>query len=335
MNNSCCRGCGAKFQTFDPNSEGYIKAENREKSTLCERCFKIKNYGEYQKITKKNDEFFEVLKKINKTKDLVILVVDLFNINKNLKEITSYLPDNDILIVLNKRDVLPLSVKNSNILAYADEMGINYVDKLIISTSKNYNFDELMYKIKNHQKSKNVYVVGYTNVGKSSMINKIIYNYSDSYLEVTTSILPSTTLANVNVEVNENLTLVDTPGILDEGNIINFLEPDDLKKVMPRSEIRTISYQIRTKQTIFVDKFLRVDCEMYNNLTFYFSNKLNIERTFGKSDNLLNLKKYDLLVFENQDIVINGLGFIKTTHSGKVTIYTLPEVQVFTRTALI
>lgn len=335
MNNSCCRGCGAKFQTFDPNSEGYIKAENREKSTLCERCFKIKNYGEYQKITKKNEEFFDVLKKINKTKDLVVLVVDLFNINKNLKEITSYLPNNDILVVLNKRDVLPLSVKNSNLLAYVDEMGINYVDKIIISTTKNFNFDALMDKIKTHQKSNNVYVVGYTNVGKSSMINKIIYNYSDSNLEVTTSILPSTTLANVNVEVNENLTLVDTPGILDESNVINYLEPDDLKKVMPRSEIRTISYQIRTKQTIFVDKFLRLDCEMYNNLTFYFSNKLNIERTFNKNDELLSLKRYDLIVFENQDIVINGLGFIKVTHSGKITLYTLPDVQVFTRPALI
>ena len=43
MNNSC-RGCGAKFQTFDPNSEGYIKVENREKSTLCERCFKMSEY---------------------------------------------------------------------------------------------------------------------------------------------------------------------------------------------------------------------------------------------------------------------------------------------------
>ncbi len=334
MNNSC-RGCGAKFQTFDPNSEGYIKVENREKSTLCERCFKIRNYGEYQKITKKNEDFFNILKKINETKDLVLLVVDVFNINKNLKDICSYLKNNDIIVILNKRDVLPLSVKNTNLLAYVDSMGINYVDKIVISTNKNFNFDSLMHMIDSHQKTKNVYVVGYTNVGKSSMINKIIYNYSDSNLDVTTSILPSTTLSNVNVEVNDGLTLIDTPGILDDGNIMNYLEPNDLKKVLPRDEIRTIVYQIRTKQSIFVEDLLRVDAEMYNNLTFYFSNRLNIERTFNKTDKLSKLKKYDLIVFENQDIVINGLGFINVTHSGKITIYTLPDVEVFTRKALI
>ena len=139
--NKKCRGCGASFQTIDPLKEGFIKEENIEKSTLCERCFKIRNYGEYQKITKKNDDFFNILKEIDETRDLVVLVIDVFNINKDLLEICSYLKHNDILVVLNKRDILPLSVKNNNLLYYIDRLGINYVDKIIISTSKNFNFD--------------------------------------------------------------------------------------------------------------------------------------------------------------------------------------------------
>ena len=79
--NKICRGCGALFQSNNPELEGFIKEENNEKSTLCERCFKIRNYGEYQKITKKNDDFFEILKQINETGDLVVLVIDIFNIN--------------------------------------------------------------------------------------------------------------------------------------------------------------------------------------------------------------------------------------------------------------
>lgn len=333
--NKKCRGCGAKFQTQNPEKEGFIKEENLDKSTLCERCFKIRNYGEYQKITKKNDEFFEILKEINETKDLVILVVDIFNINKGLKEICSYLKNNDILLVFNKRDVLPLLVKNNNLLYYAEKLGLNYVDKMIISTRKNYNFDVLMEKINKYKKSNNVYVVGYTNVGKSSMINKIIYNYSNSILDVTTSVLPSTTLSNVVVKVNDNLTLIDTPGIIDDGSIMNYLEPEMLKKVLPRDEIRTITYQIRTKQTIFIESLVRIDCETTNNLTIYISNKLNISRIFEPSDKLTNLEKHDLIVFENQDIVISGLGFIKVTDSGPITIYTLPNVDVYTRGSLI
>lgn len=333
--NKICRGCGALFQSNNPELEGFIKEENKEKSTLCERCFKIRNYGEYQKITKKNDDFFEILKQINETGDLVVLVIDIFNINKDIKEICSYFKNNDVLVVLNKRDVLPLSVKINNLLAYVDRLGINYIDKLIISTAKNYNFDLLMNKINTYKKSKNVYAVGFTNVGKSSMINKIIYNYSDSILDVTTSILPSTTLSNVKVDVNENLTLIDTPGIIDDGSIMNYLEPEKLKKVLPRNEIRTITYQIRFKQSIFIEDLVRIDCEMSNNLTLYFSNKLDITREFNNSDKLRNLEKHELIVFENQDIVISGLGFIKVTDNGRIIIYTVPNVDVFTRPSLI
>ena len=333
--NKICRGCGALFQSNNPELEGFIKEENKEKSTLCERCFKIRNYGEYQKITKKNDDFFEILKQINETGDLVVLVIDIFNINKDIKEICSYFKNNDVLVVLNKRDVLPLSVKINNLLAYVDRLGINYIDKLIISTAKNYNFDLLMNKINIYKKSKNVYVVGFTNVGKSSMINKIIYNYSDSILDVTTSVLPSTTLSNVKVDVNESLTLIDTPGIIDDGSIMNYLEPEKLKKVLPRNEIRTITYQIRSKQSIFIEDLVRIDCEMSNNLTLYFSNKLDITREFNNSDKLHNLEKHELIVFENQDIVISGLGFIKATDNGRIIIYTVPNVDVFTRPSLI
>ena len=166
-------------------------------------------------------------------------------------------------------------------------------------------------------------------------LNKIIYNYSDSILDVTTSVLPSTTLSNVKVDVNENLTLIDTPGIIDDGSIMNYLEPEKLKKVLPRNEIRTITYQIRSKQSIFIEDLVRIDCEMSNNLTLYFSNKLDITREFNNSDKLHNLEKHELIVFENQDIVISGLGFIKATDNGRIIIYTVPNVDVFTRPSLI
>ena len=50
---------------------------------------------------------------------------------------------------------------------------------------------------------------------------------------------------------------------------------------------------------------------------------------------MLDLQRHDLIVFENQDIVIDGLGFIKVTNSGKITLYTIPNVDIYTRTSLI
>ena len=42
-----------------------------------------------------------------------------------------------ILLVFNKRDILPLSLKNTNLLYYADKLGIKYIDKIIFEWTKN------------------------------------------------------------------------------------------------------------------------------------------------------------------------------------------------------
>ena len=45
--NKKCIGCGATLQTINTEEVGYVKEQNLEKSSLCERCFRIRNYGDY------------------------------------------------------------------------------------------------------------------------------------------------------------------------------------------------------------------------------------------------------------------------------------------------
>lgn len=305
-----CRGCGALI-THDG---------------LCERCFRIKHYNEYKVVSKTNNEFIPILENINKTNDLVLLVVDLFNIG-NLSLIRKYLK-NDILLVLTKRDLLPKSVSINKLDNY--DYKIDYVDKIIISSNKNYNFDLLLDKINKYKKSNNVYVVGYTNAGKSTMINKLIYNYSDNKTEITTSPLPSTTLNTIEIKLND-ITLIDTPGLLDENDIVNYVSGDELKKIIPKKEIKPITYQIKGTQTIVVDKYLQIEASDID-LTFYISNNLEIKRYYKKMPT--KLKKHIIEVNKN-DIVIKGLCFIKTNKKSVLNIYTLDNVSVFTRDSII
>ena len=178
-----CKGCGTLIDNND----------------LCERCFRIKHYNDYKVESKTNNDFIPILENINKTNDLVLLVVDLFNIG-DLSLIRKYLK-NDILLVLTKRDLLPKSVSLDKLYNY--DYKIDFIDKIIISSNKNYNFDELLEKINRYKKTNNIYVVGYTNAGKSTMINKLIYNYSDLKTEITTSPLPSTTLNTIEIKLND------------------------------------------------------------------------------------------------------------------------------------
>lgn len=329
-----CIGCGSVLQSEDIKKDGYVKQINYDISTLCERCFKIRNYGEYKIVEKNNLDFIPILENIGKTKDLVVLVVDLFNISNNLEEIRKYIK-NDILLVLTKRDLLPLSVYDEKLKQYFENINMNIIDTVLISSEKNKNFDELMDKIYKYKKSKNVYVVGYTNAGKSTMINKIIYNYFNQDLEITTSMLPSTTLNSIEIKLSDELTIIDTPGLLNEGDLSNFIDIKTLKKVTPKKEIKPITYQIKNPQSIIIEDLVRIDLKDKNSITLYLSNTLKIERTFKPKDRLTNLKKYEFDINDNQDIVISGLGFFKLVKEGHIEIYTLPNIDIFVRDNLI
>ena len=43
-----CAGCGIELQFEDKNREGYVPEEKfmTEENLLCQRCYKIKNYGQ-------------------------------------------------------------------------------------------------------------------------------------------------------------------------------------------------------------------------------------------------------------------------------------------------
>lgn len=328
--NKKCLGCGAGLQIDFVEQEGYTR--NLE-NDLCERCFRINHYGDYKVIVKDNEEFINILKDINKTQDLVVLVVDLFNINQELLNLSKIIT-NPTLLVLSKRDLLPKSIFEDRILNYMNRFNLNIVDKIIISSNKNYKFDDLYQKINLYKNSKNVYVVGFTNAGKSTMINKLLYNYSENNTKITTSILPSTTLNNIEIKFNDELTIIDTPGLLDKGNIINYVESKDLKIIVPTREIKPITYQIKCKQFVEIDRYAYVECLDKTNITLFVSNKLNIKRNYS-SINIDEFDTYELSLKKSQDIVIAGLGFIKVSTDSKFRIHVLKNVLVYTRDSLI
>lgn len=316
-----CNGCGAYLQNSNDKLDGYTTNIDND---LCERCFRIKNYNEYKIVEKDNKKFIDILKEINKTNDLVVLLVDLFNIPIDLNEITKYL-NNDILLVLTKKDIFSYKISDKKFLSY--NYGINYIDALVVSSNKNYNFDLLYEKINKYKKTNNVYIIGYTNSGKSTLINKFVHNYSKNNINITTSNLPSTTLNKMEIIVNDNLTLIDTPGILDNNNI----DVNLLKKINPKKEIKPITYQIHNKQYVYIEDIIKIESSN-NNLTFYFSNNLKIKRKYN-DNKMINEKRIN--VKKNEDIVISGLGFIKVTNNETIKISTKNNYLIYTRRSLI
>lgn len=330
-----CKGCGVVLQDQNLLQEGYTT--NLE-NDICQRCFRMKNYGEYQVVTKSNDEYLNILKGVGETKDLVLYIADLLNLEEDIETIRELIP-NKMILVLNKKDVLPKSVKEEKLIKYLENKGINFEEVIVISVNKNLNIDYLLKRIKYYQTSKNVYVVGHTNAGKSSLINKLISNYSSNNQELTMSPLPSTTLNLVKIDINDHLTLIDTPGLVDNGSILNRVDASMVKKISPRKEIKPRTYQLRKNQSIIIEDLIRIDYVEgeKNSFTLFVSNDLKVKRLLNlfNNDELKDKNKFTYEMKYDEDLVINGLGFVKIVNKGIVDVYIDKDIDVYTRRSLI
>ena len=321
---SKCHGCGVILQNENKELLGFTP--NLE-SELCERCFRINHYNDYKRVIKDNNFILEILSKIN-NKDLVVLIIDIMSIPENLNLIKENLKNN-ILLVLSKADLLPSEMYEEKFDKIAKSLNVEFVDKILISSNKNYNIDLLMDKINTYKKSNNVYFVGYSNSGKSTLINKIIYNYTNINETITTSLLPSTTLDLIEIKIDEDLTIFDTPGLLEDGNIIDVIDEKSLNKIMPKKKINPRVYQIKNKQVIKIEDIISIMIEPKNDLVFYISNALNITREYEK-----NIEGREITINANEDLVIMGLGFIKFKNKTTIVLNSKYEVNIFTRKSL-
>lgn len=323
-----CSGCGIKLQTEDKNKLGYI--DTLEKN-ICNRCFRLSHYGEYKKVELNNQDYEKIIKTIPES-SLVIYTADIMSL-----DLTNLDKFKKVLLVITKRDILPKSVKDYKLIEYIKKQSPNVLDIVIISSIKNYNLDQLYEKIQKLSNNQDVYLVGNTNTGKSTLLNKLIKNYQDTPTNsITVSMYPSTTLDKVSVKL-KHITIIDTPGLIDNGNIVNYLDSKDLKKITPKKEIKPKSCQIEKTGSILIDNYARIDYETKNknSMVIYASQSLNNRFCSQTKDDLKNLKLSSFNLEKDKDIVIPGLCFIKFVGPINVNIYTNNQVKVFKRDNLI
>lgn len=330
--NKVCIGCGSKFQTLDKNKEGYINPKVYEKATLCERCFKIKYYGEAY-VTDNPKDKTSLIKMINDSKKSVVYLVDTLTISKETLSVIDSL-SNKVYLVLTKRDLLPKSVKNSKLKEYISNLTL-IKDVFVISALKNNGVTELYNElIKNNEKS--VYVIGYTSSGKSTFINKLLI-FNGKSGNITTSSLPNTTLECINIKLNDKLTLIDTPGFVSENSSYNFIDVDIYKKLLPKSVIKPKVYTIKKDFMIILGDILRIENNSNEdvNLVFYFKNEIKLNKMRSIRNKLLKDKdKLDVKV-SDKDIILEGLGYIKVVGYANLTMYTLNKKMISVRNKMI
>ena len=319
-----CIGCGSILQDTDKNKDGYVLDINDK---LCQRCFRIRYYNEYKNTIRDNNDYLKILDSINND-DLVVYVTSLLDIR--LDYIDSF---KNVIVVLTKRDILPKSVKDEKLIKYIKSR-YNPLEVIVVSSVKNYNIDYLFDTLRQYKKN-NIYVVGTTNGGKSTLINKLIKNYSDNDVVITSSMYPSTTLDKIEINIL-GLNIIDTPGLINKGSIVNYIDNNLLKKITIKKEIKPKTYQLNGKGSILIEDLIRLDYDTKGtSMTIYVNNLVNI-RFLGKDNNkLLDGKCNKFSLDNNKDIVISDLCFIKFTKVVNLNIYSNYDVLIYERDNLI
>ena len=311
-----CSGCGFRLQSDNPHKVGYTPDLNS--NNLCQRCFKIIHYNDAKVVSLKIDED-AILKKVNESNNHVLFLIDCLNINKKTIKLYHKIKRPKTLLI-SKCDIIPYSFNKNKIINWLNDYYKIDNDIIFISALKNTNISTLI----NYLYAKEIkvaYLLGFTNVGKSSLVNSIVKYQDLDYKAITTSLIPNTTLDFMNIKINKDLTIIDSPGFLLDKNIYDNNDLEFIKKVNPKKFLKPITYQLKENTSVLIEDKIRIDnLENKSNLTFYLSNQLKLIKVYH-NERLKDLKYKKIDIPKNSDIVILGLGFINVKKSCKVGIY--------------
>ena len=345
-----CKGCGAVLQNTDSQALGYVPDLTME---YCQRCFRLTHYDrqqDYIDLTVTQD-----LSLLEDLKGIFVWIVDVIDLETSLLSvIPQFLKTRRFIMVVNKCDLLPATVKENKIRKYIGlrlkELGLQ--SEAVIIRGRESSFRDKMIEIIRNSDEEFIFM-GIANVGKSTVINDLL---NQQLLTVNRN--PSTTLALNRIET-EYGTLIDSVGLVAKESIQAYLASNTLKQVVPYAPINPLIYQLRSSQSIAIGGLARIDLLDCEGLTcvVYCSNLLTVNR--GKQVNrdqlwkrhygrelspvvkgaggLGQMKKTTFEYREGKlDICIAGLGWICVSGKfSRIDVYSAPQIGVHERKVLI
>ncbi|MGL4950487.1 MAG: GTPase [Mycoplasma sp.] len=346
-----CKGCGA-YLNDDKTQTGYVPKFDADKTKLCYRCFRLKNYNEL--ITPENikQSINQTFTDIDFSGSIAFLIIDVLNIKHSLIDIPKNV--DKFIIIVNKMDVLPNYINWETTCNFIrdiiDSYNVKY-DELIFTSIKSKTSikkidDILCFYGLNNQKC---FFIGKSNVGKSSIINALL-NINNIKHDLTVSSAINTTI-NLQKIKFKKYSIIDTPGLLSNDNILSYIDHNKHNQVFNNKEIKPGIYQIKYPKSIKVENLVQINVypkEEFGTVTIFANAQLNVSSSKIKEevsfnnpsllnyskDHLKNIKfKTHTFTFDKlkNDISIAGLGLFCFKNIEKIEI-TLDENIAIDRT---
>ncbi len=361
-----CYHCGAVLQSEDPNKEGYITpnifAQFPGGLLLCNNCYKNEKFSNAPREATFNEDYTTLLSEIKRKNALVVYTIDLFSFEGSfISKITSMLDGSDVLVVANKRDLLPKECDDEELKEYVAHrlrlIKLSVLDVVITSTGKDAkNLDEMYEKIIKYSKGRDVYFIGASTSGKSALISAFLKLYTNTTNKmIVTHNFSGTNLRGFRIPLTNSTYLYETPGTAIDNTLVGKVERLVQNQILPRKEIKAKKYTM-SKGTFLASGGLAV-LEMVSGprtvIKLYGSEKVeskvksgDVEKFLASnlkkgtlkphSDNIRDIKDFDAYDIEiaetgERDIGIAGLGWVHLEGNNQVFRIHVPKgVYVYT-----
>lgn len=268
-----CKGCGAILQTENKEKDGFVKSLDYD---YCLNCFSVKHYN------RPTTEISKVHFPLVNDKGLVVYMISVFHLNVLFKyNLKKFYPNNEIILLINKVDLLPLTVNFDVLIEQlkkeAKTNKIKFLEVMPISALKGKYLKEFLMTLE-HYGHKEVYFIGLQNSGKSTLINRIAQSLEEKEVALTSK-FPGLTQRNITFKY-KNQIIIDTPGIFEKGFISDYLKYQDFNKLIINKRVKAKNYYLMVNQAIIIGGFLIISFikGKKTNFTFYLG-EINLHRT--------------------------------------------------------
>ncbi len=367
-----CYNCGTLLQSDNPNEKGYVKKEILDNPLLnfvfCDECFEKEKFHARPNEPELDDEYYSLVMDAKNNHSLIVYVINLFSFEASFNsKLNNLIKNNKILVIANKRDLLPSDLKDETIEEYVAHRfrAVDlHVDKVMVTSESNDEINrQIIETIQEMRQGHNTYVIGPKYSGKTSLINAFLRVYHNlSKGMIMTKNYKNTKMRVMMIPLDDDTYMYDTPGISNDNSLLANLDPSTIDLYLSSRGCEKKSILLSKNQAICLGGYAMIELvssdKDLNNLSLYFRpNKITYKKIAPRHKNtvddlffelvakgaltpalktmksLKDMTVYEIHVDETnqRDIGILGFGWFSfIAHNQVFRIYVPHNVSVYT-----